>query len=137
MGAFQIKPSFIEQLEQEILKNKNLAKKYSFLLFNDTLPEKSARAIRLHRLKSIQYQIVYVCCFHEIMNLKHKDRNFKNTIEKIRLYATAYNSGMNLSYEALIKMQKVKLFPEGKICLKCRNYNYSDVVIEFYKNLCD
>lgn len=136
VGAFQIKPSFVEQLEQEVLKNKKMKKKYSFILFNnDSLPEKTVRIIRINRLKNIHYQIAYVCCFYEIMDLKYKKQNFDTVDEKLRLFATSYNSGMYLSYEALIKMQKVKLFPEGKICFKCINYNYSDVVIEFYKKL--
>jgi hypothetical protein len=135
VGAFQIKPSFVEELEKEIAANPKLTKKYSSILFNDSIPIKTARQTRLQRLKNIRYQLLYVCCFYDIVNIKYKDQVFADKNERIRLFATAYNSGMNLGYETLLKMQKVKLFPEGKICFNCHNYNYADVVSEFYKKL--
>ncbi|MDP2388071.1 MAG: hypothetical protein Q8M29_16975 [Bacteroidota bacterium] len=135
VGAFQIKPSFVEELEKEVSQNNQLTKKYAHILFSDTISAKKARETRLQRLKNICYQLVYACCFYEIMTLKYKNRTFKDKEEQLRLFATAYNSGMNMSYESLIKMQKVKLFPEGKICFNCTNYNYSEIVVEFYKKL--
>lgn len=138
VGLFQMKPSFIEGLEKEISSSKSLKKKYKNLLINDTISDKAVRKIRLSRLKNIQYQICYASCFYEIAVKKFSsDSRWKkaNLEERLRIISTSYNSGLNISYDYNLNMQKIKLFPEGKICFDCHNYNYSDVVVEFYRKL--
>lgn len=138
VGLFQMKPSFIEGLEKEISSNKALKKKYKNLLFNDTISDKTMRNIRLSRLKNMQYQISYASCFYEIAIKKlSADSRWKkaNLEERLRIISTAYNSGLNISYDFNLNMQKAKLFPDGKICFDCHNYNYSDIVVKFYRKL--
>jgi hypothetical protein len=126
IGRFQMKPSFIESVENEILKNDSLSVVYQNLLLNQEIPEQEQRQIRVNRLKSYKWQINYLHAFIAICDERFKYINFKNINDKLTLYATAYNSGFYQSAETLLKKAAKKCFPYGEK-YEGTQYAYCDI----------
>lgn len=128
IGYFQMKPGFVEGLEEEVRKNSALKRKYaSYLPSGD---EKEKRTARLERLSSIEWQLKYLQLFIEVVKNKTANRKFSSDDDKLRYWATLYNSGINSSSERVARMQTRKLFPRDE-----KSVNYSDAALEFYKEL--
>ena len=139
IGRFQMKPSFIEKME-DFVKNSQLNSKPQFTKIyyyncNDTV---QIRKLRIERLKSLEWQIVYVNCFYSIVNHKFKSVEQKSVNDKIRFYATVYNYGFDKDADAIKKWIDVKVFPYGvKNSLASKfieQYSYSDISMFFFRN---
>ena len=129
IGYFQMKPSFVEQLEQDISTNKRLKQCYSKLLINKKLPIAKQRKIRLQRLKTIDWQLTYLHAFIAICNVKFSKINFKNTTEKLNFFATAYNCGYRKKIAEIIQKSTQSHFPYG---MKYKGTQYSYCAISNY-----
>lgn len=128
VGYFQMKPSFIEEMERQVRANASLKKRYaSYLPKGD---EKKQRETRLERLSTLQWQLRYLQLFIELAKIKTAGMHFKTPEEMVRYWATLYNSGLNLSPAKVAEMQKKRLFPSRN-----SQFNYSDVALEFYQAL--
>ena len=130
IGHFQMKPSFIEGIENYIANNKELKIKYESYLFHDS-KSKNARIERIDRLNSISWQIKYLSVFCDLIHHKFNTIQFVSNSEKVRFFASAYNSGFHKSENELKSMQKTKCFPRFGI----EKYNYSDIANWFYHNI--
>ena len=130
IGHFQMKPSFIEGIENYIANNKELKIKYESYLFQDSRG-KNARIERIDRLNSISWQIKYLSVFCDLVHHKFNTIQFTSNKEKIRFFASAYNSGFHKSEHALKSMQKMKYFPRFGF----EKYNYSDISNWFYHHI--
>ena len=95
-GLFQMKPSFIEKLEKEIIKYPELGSFFFISEYPDSLSQKEQRSLRFERITDLKWQIDYLICFTKLLDLSlmnHDDEEL-NTIEgKIKIYSLAYNSG--------------------------------------------
>ena len=131
VGRFQMKPSFIESIEKEIIKNDSINNLYSNLLLNEKFTDKEKRKIRLERLKNNKWQIIYLHAFISICDNRFKDTNYKNENDKLTIYATAYNSGFYTTAENLIKKSTKKCFPYGEK-YEGTQYAYSDIANYYY-----
>ena len=131
IGYFQMKPSFIEQLEV-CSKKYNYHTKFKSLLI-DFRDIKKVRATRIQRLENIQWQIRYLKAYWSIMDEKYKTKTFLNIEEKIRFYATAYNYGFTKPDDEILAYQQVKAFPLGKN-INNNQIAFSDFSIEFINN---
>lgn len=129
IGCFQMKPSFAEIIENEIINDHSLFKKYKMLIVREE-NERKRRRERVDRLVNPIWQSRYLAAFIDI--LKHRTEKIKfNTIrDKLRYWATLYNSGLDLSETQVLKRQKKKTFP-----YYTGPYNYSDVAWDFYLHL--
>ena len=134
-GLFQMKPSFIEKLEKEIIKYPELGSFFFISEYPDSLSQKEQRSLRFERITDLKWQIEYLICFTKLLDLSlmnHDDVEL-NTIEgKIKIYSLAYNSGHWYDLEKIKLYQHKKFFP-GKLKSFFRKYNYSDIAIYFYK----
>ena len=130
IGYFQMKPSFIERLETEIVSNNYLNKQFGFCLFQD--PEnREARVTRIERLEQLDWQITYLKIFLEIMKQRTATISFQNNTEKLKYFSTAYNLGFEKSKIQIENNLYSKQFPHfGSL-----RFNYSEVSIEFYDHL--
>lgn len=128
VGYFQMKPNFIEKMEQYIKKYKFLKRKYIDLLPSGSKREK--RRFRLNNLSDFESQLRYLSLFIEICKLKTKNLYFKDNLEELKYWATLYNSGLELSPSEVIRQQKKKQFPKF-----LKKFNYSSVSAEFYNYL--
>ena len=130
LGYFQMKPLFVEKMEDKIRVEKRLKAKYAGVLLKSQ-DIKETRKQRLYHLNSIEWQLKYLGLFCDLMKKKCKYMKFKNNEEKLRYYCTAYNSGMDLAEKNIHKMYNKKFFPHfGEL-----KFNYSDVCLSFYELL--
>ncbi|MDI5950216.1 hypothetical protein QLS91_16570 [Flavobacterium sp. LB2P84] len=128
IGYFQMKPSFVEDLEKFVANSENLEKYNSIVIqYKD---EKKTRKERINRLENLQWQLRYLKVFWQVLDDKYKNIVFKNRDEKIRFYATAYNYGFLQSEKAIIKYQTIKVFPYGKNSKK-KKLAFADFSIDF------
>lgn len=133
IGRFQMKPSFAEQVEAYCENDSLLSKKYRILSYSGFLSSDKKRLQRISRLKSTNWQLVYLNCFINIVETKFTEIVWKNESEKVKFYASVYNCGINKPIIEIEKQSSKKLFPfgngdPGNIC------SYSDVACDFYLN---
>lgn len=108
-GYFQMKPSFIEDLENYVAKNESLQQYHCILIKKKS--EIEIKKERINRLESFQWQLRYLKIFWNIAELKYKHIEFKTKNDKIRFYATAYNYGFTKPEKEIIKYQNIRIFP--------------------------
>ena len=101
IGRFQMKPSFVEELEKGWMRS-GLARKYG--LWFDTADSADARRVRLSRLKKEEWQVIYAGVFLRLLYSSYGSYDKKGertqdgietlpTEDQVRLAATAYNRG--------------------------------------------
>ena len=114
IGKFQMKPSFIEQLEAHICQNPTLYERYASLTVYDHADLKAVRAERLQRIKTASYQEFILSAFHDYCRLVYCDYLDNATeIEAISFMGTAYNLGFDKSVKEILNYQSLKRFPYG------------------------
>ena len=130
VGFFQMKPSFVEALESKVNIYKDIRQIFSFIP-DASLNEKEQRKIRLFNLDSLQAQLKYLEAFCLILKKKTSDIQFSSEQDRLKYFATAYNSGFELSQNKIYSMMNRKFFPHfGE-----KKFNYSTVSLAFYNNL--
>ena len=129
IGVFQMKPSFIENMEQYITADSTLKRQYQKFLFTNP-HERQARVERVERLSSTEWQIAYLALFCAVVNHKFADLAFSSAEEKLRFYANAYNSGFHRT-AAELKSAKCAYFPH----FSRQKFHYADISVWFYENI--
>lgn len=136
IGYFQMKPSFVEQLEKQILKDHRLKMVFPELVTYDTDHEPDQRKIRLKRLKSEKWQLKYLCAFYRIFENRHASCLSSLSEEyKLKMFATAYNSGFGLSWETLDALLRRSFFPYGIEVAEEIQYNYAAIAHYYYQSI--
>ncbi len=125
VGPFQMKPSFAEDVERRVEADASLRKRYAKLIIADE--GRKGRGIRVSRLSSLKWQIVYLSAFYDIARQKTSNIVFKDAEERVRYYATLYNGGMGLTRQQVESRQRVKQFPRrGSV-----KFNYASIAAEY------
>ena len=134
IGRFQMKPSFIEKMEDYVKNSYLLADRYKriYNFANDSCI-KEIRKERIQHLKSTEWQLYYLSCFYDIMNERFMHLTWKNTENKIRFYATGYNHSFNANKKTIEHWIDKKIFPYG-IQSDQKQYSYNKISVYFYKN---
>jgi len=132
IGHFQMKPSFVEQLETEIAHSEILKKEYAAVILYPATTPLHQRAQRLQRLKSAQWQLVYLNAFVASVELKTKNLSFKTMEDSLKFYAAAYNSGFTRPPAEIIASASGCFFPYGAR-YKGAQYAYADVALYFHR----
>jgi len=130
IGVFQMKPSFIENLENFINTDKDLKNKHKKFLFENP-NERQSRVERVERLGSTDWQIEYLALLCTVVNRKFADINFANEEEKLRFYASAYNSGFHKAEQKIKETEQKALFPH----FSRQKFKYSDIAVWFYREV--
>lgn len=132
IGWFQMKPSFVEMLENELIKtNINIYDKDKFLTFTDnTNPAK--RKERLKRLEQPKWQLHYLRLFISLARERFAHQIKQEPTKELLILSTAYNKGLTATYNEIEQFSKLKTFPYGKR-FKCF-FSYYEVSDWFYKN---
>lgn len=130
IGEFQMKPSFVENLEKEV-ERLNLTQ-YNFINKFKNQQTESIREERVDRLTDLYWQMVYINCFVSVLDESYKSKLFESYEDKLRFYASVYNSGINISESQILKNISNKYFPYGK-SYKGIQYSYCDISLYFYK----
>ncbi|MDQ6469182.1 hypothetical protein RB619_00915 [Flavobacterium sp. LHD-80] len=129
-GYFQMKPSFLENLENYVANTESL-KPYNWILIQNK-NEKEARKERISRSEKFQWQLRYLKVFWFIAEYKYQNIDFKSSEEKIRFYATAYNYGFTKPDSEITKYQSAKKFPSGENT-EAHKFAFADFSIDFIK----
>ena len=128
IGHFQMKPSFIEQLEEYITLHKSLSHLQYIVI--ESKSEVETRRERIKRLQQFAWQLRYAHVFWSVATDKFKHRTFKNQESKIRFFAAAYNYGFMRPENEIEAKQFQKSFPFG-VGYNKEQIAYSDLSIEF------
>ena len=129
IGHFQMKPSFAEIIRKQ---------------YNDLLPAKSEKLFKgsneyenirdfrssiIYDMENTDTQLTYLIAFIKICEKKYK-LNRRESIEKLRFLATAYNYGINKTASDIEKMEEKKFFNIS--LFRAENFCYADVSIFWY-----
>lgn len=150
IGTFQMKPSFVEELEKRWMRS-GMARRYN--LFFDTKESRMARKVRINRMVDEQWQCVYLAIFLKMLYLDYgsvnKDgvhtQNGLDSLprkEQVRLAATAYNRGcrwVNPGYGPLKELRSKsheKHFHTALVPVRgTRRYVYADIALKHFKEI--
>ena len=127
IGRFQLKPSFAEQIERNLVRQKMTQFK-----FNLTNTQK-ARSERVKRLDSQEWQVRYLVMFIRLMDKRFKHIVWKTEEDKLRFYATAFNVGFNRDERTIRRMMTTRSLLRHSKDAKSK-YRYGDVALYFYSN---
>jgi hypothetical protein len=139
-GIFQMKLSFIEQLEREIMSNPMLHMKYGVLSYFN-LNDKAKRKERIRRVSSDKWQIIYLNAFYDYCISEMNPKLDYSKRNKFIYVAGIYNLGLSANESAILHWKNASEFyiPNHNIKLsyaKLVNESY-DVICKYYaaKNL--
>lgn len=129
IGLFQMKPSFVETMESNILDYPDLKKEYSDCIFAEP-NSRDARVQRVNRLNQTDWQLRYLSLFYKLTAKRFANKTFADEEEKIQFFATAYNVGFYKTAEEIERIGKLKLFPH----FSTTKYRYCEISLSFYKS---
>lgn len=130
IGYFQMKPTFIEELEAYVLANPKTFKAYLAISnYGQLTSDTDIRGERIKRLKNIRWQMHYLATCYSILSSRFESKLFKTNTEKLRFFATAYNLGFKESSERIKSWESVKHFPSKTAKYR---YSYAEVAEMFY-----
>ena len=132
IGDFQIKPSFAEKIEFFVKYNQKLKFKYRVLSNYNKTNLKLIRKERVNRLKKLNYQIIYISAFYDIVKTKFFVNNMPEK-KQIKFFATAYNYGFDKTQIEILNHLNDKFFPYGST-YPGKQYSYSNISLHFYFN---
>ena len=131
IGYFQMKPSFIEDLELSIKKYPEKLFKYNSLLISENKTQPEIRKERIERLKSLEYQVVYANCLYDILKIIHPHVFFSDKPFQIKFISTAFNHGFLSGQTEILDYASKAFFPlGGKNCSE--KFVYNDISLYFY-----
>jgi len=129
IGPFQMKPSFVEQLEQDYMSmREKIAGNYLFDLSNTP----TARRKRITRINDYEWQARYLVIFVIIMDDKFSSLPRATEEEKVRLYASAYNVGYRYSKSMIEYSAEQNYFHTSLTSNAMNKYNYAKIALDYY-----
>lgn len=133
VGHFQMKPSFAEQLEADWNGLVSAAEKaVAGIPAFDEGDRSDARRERTLRLDDMRWQVQYLRVFMAVMKKRHRNVVFSDVEDRLRFYATAYNSGYTAGEERIRRAMLEKRF-HLELYSQKRTYNYADVALFFFR----
>lgn len=135
VGYFQMKPSFIEELEVEIRNDEALQIEFADLIGFYASNATGIRQERIDRILDLDYCIKYLQAFEKIIKLQYsRELNGLDTNQTLHFMATAYNLGLGKSGEAIRKYQSKQNFPHGSH-FDGEQHAFGDLSVRIYSQL--
>ncbi len=133
IGRFQMKPSFVETLENELREYPTLYNEFfEVSSYPNDFNEVSVRRERIARLKQTQWQLIYLACFIRLAQERFAQHISENQDEELLIISYAYNAGLKTSFSRIKQLSSDCLTPYSK--LSYGRFSYYDVSSFFYKN---
>lgn len=132
VGIFQMKPSFVEQIELEVAKNEPWATKFQAVLQYSGTSISAIRSQRIERLQKTEWQLVYACALCKLVEHRFAHTTEYKDLGALRFTAAAYNGGFCKSAAAIKKSAALRMFPYGKDFAPENQLAYPDVALDFY-----
>lgn len=133
IGAFQMKPSFAEEIEAAWMST---PMRHVYKLYFDTQNNRESRQRRIKRLSDERWQCVYLAIFVRLMLEREPSLKALPSEERVRLLATAYNLSFSDPLDVLRRRQDSKTFHLDMLpSKKTVYYSYADIAAQWYDNL--
>lgn len=132
IGHFQMKPSFVERLEEYVSSEESLSKEYGFITKYDG--GSSVRKQRINRMKDLGWQLSYLSCFTDVM--QHRFGKLKSPSEEMTLkfISSAYNTGFHKSPELILSNIAAIQFPYGYKFKEGNSCSYALLSWDYYSH---
>ncbi|GAB4397862.1 MAG: hypothetical protein OHK0053_15310 [Microscillaceae bacterium] len=131
IGHFQMKPTFAEEIENQIRQHNLLL--FQGLLPAANVPEVEIRQARIQRLKSLEGQLQYLAAFQKLLGRRFPDWSKQGALERVRWAAAAYNRGFTASAAEISAWKQKYAFPYGP-AHRGPQYNYAEIAGFFWEN---
>ena len=133
IGPFQMRPSFVERLEMEVLTNHDL-RKYSEITEFSTKNNEEIRKERIDRISDPRFQLLYLEVFSKYCDIHYHILNTLSQSEQLKFKSAVYNIGFDQSAETIISFQSKKYFPHGSK-YEGTQYSFSELSLNIYSQL--
>lgn len=135
VGYFQMKPSFIEELEERLSKDATLSTKYQELIQFSTTELSKIRQERIDRILDRAFSQLYLKAFVDIMYQEHESLlNCLQKKEQLQFLATAYNMGFGFNTQSILNYQYKQHFPYGS-SFKGEQYAFGKLSVKIFDHL--
>jgi hypothetical protein len=132
VGLFQMKPSFAEQVEKDLLKYNLPAKFPSLSLLHPSITgDAETRKARIMRLKEEKFQLLYLEAFLSIMDTLYPSYSGLSETEKLIFYSSAYNTGYFKDEKTILAETSKKRYYTGVI-EPAEKFSYSGIALLFF-----
>lgn len=133
VGYFQMKPSFVEEIEAAWMKS---PLRHKYKLYFDLRDSQSSRQKRLERLLDEQWQCVYLGMFYRLVRERIPELEKLSGRERVLLMATAYNRDFDASLEQLQLMREDYLFHTDIFPSEnTEYYSYGEISAQWYSEI--
>lgn len=133
IGLFQMKPSFAEALERELMATGH---RHFLGLTADTVQTADVRRRRLDQLQQPAGQVRYLALFLLVAQSLHPEMESMSATARAAFLATAYNYSYRASAAAIGKWQKRKEFHFDLLATPNTVwYNYAEVAMRYYHSI--
>ena len=133
IGHFQMKPSFIERMEQIIRKHPRELAHLKNISEYPSVDEKEQRRIRFARMQDVRWQLVYAFGYYSIAQACFPNARFSSLSEKVKFFSAAYNLGFSSTEQEIAQWIPQKAFPFGRRHIGPQ-VSYASLSAEFYEN---
>ena len=133
VGIFQMKPSFVERMEDLIFTNDQFKEFRNLIAYQYPNDLSAVRKERLSRLMKLQWQITYLLIFSKVAMAIYPPKPGWTKQDMIRFYSCVYNTGFWRTEEFIRQTMELKIFPHG-MGYAGEQYSYSDIAVYFYEN---
>jgi hypothetical protein len=134
IGPLQMKPSFVEALEEEIKRSSDgMLKPIADYPASLRTAEGSARAIRAERVRRLQdldWQLRYLAAFAQLTIERYPGLATMLPEEQVLLLSVFYNAGQHLSLEEAIERIDAAYFP---IAALNQRVPYARIALDYYR----
>jgi hypothetical protein len=131
VGPFQMKPSFAEKVTEgiNVTDDRKLRRHFSNkILFRDL---RDYRTSIVRSLEDEKAEFYYLIAFIKLCDLRFPEF-IENTGEKLEFYSTAYNCGLDKSFDYIKTMTGKKFFSTS--LFKGETYSYSEISRYWYNS---
>lgn len=130
VGYFQMKPSFVEEVERAWMQSQL---RHRYKLYFDVRDTQPSRQKRLQRLLDEQWQCVYLAAFWRLVMERIPELEKLQGRERVILMATAYNRDFDATLEELQLMREDYMFHTDIFPTEQTEYHsYGEIAGEWY-----
>ncbi len=133
VGYFQMKPSFAQMIEEDAnaMLDSSILRISGLTKFKNNADYDLSRKARITRITNLEDQLIYLCAFYKICQVKFAKQRFTTNLDKLKFFATCYNAGYRRNYAKLVSLQAHNYFHTGKLWSN-KHYNYADICAYYF-----
>lgn len=131
IGHFQMKPSFVEDLERQWMRTEW---RHEYGIYFDLSETLEAHRICVLRLDDRNWQCIYLAMFLKLLYRRFPELAEEEDIEQVRFCSTAYNASFYGTYERIRSKSARRFYHTDFIPTSgTKRYAYSEIAVFYYK----